>query len=125
MLGAGAGQLGAYAAARRLGVETIACDRDPAAFCVREGLVDRFEQVSAMDAESIRDLARRERAGGLISPGTDGPVRVAAEVAAALGLPHPIDPAAAARATDRIKQLARQTNATATTSARRSTRRHG
>ena len=104
MLGAGAGQLGAYAAARRLGVETIACDRDPRAFCVREGLVDRFEQVSAMDAGSIRDLARRERAGGLISPGTDGPVRVAAEVAAALGLPHPIDAAAAARATDKREQ---------------------
>ena len=33
-------------------------------------------------------LARRERAGGVLSPGTDGPVRVAAEVAAALGLPH-------------------------------------
>jgi biotin carboxylase len=104
VLGAAAGQLGAYAAARRLGVETIACDRDAGAFCVREGLVDRFEQVSAMDADSIRELARRERAGGVISPGTDGPVRVAAEVAAALGLPHPIDPAAAARATDKLEQ---------------------
>jgi biotin carboxylase len=104
VLGAGAGQLGAYAAARRLGIETIACDRDPRAFCVREGLVDRFELVSAMDADGIRELARRERAGGLISPGTDGPVRVAAEVAAALGLPHPIDPAAAARATDKREQ---------------------
>jgi biotin carboxylase len=39
-----------------------------------------------------------------MSPGTDGPVRVAAEVAAALGLPHPIDPAAAARATDKREQ---------------------
>jgi biotin carboxylase len=104
VLGAGAGQLGAYAAARRLGVETIACDRDPDAFCVREGLVDRFAQVSAMDAGGIREVARRERAGGVISPGTDGPVRVAAEVAAALGLPHPIDPAAAARATDKREQ---------------------
>jgi biotin carboxylase len=104
VLGAGAGQLGAYAAARRLGVETIACDRDAAAFCVREGLVDRFAQVSAMDADGIRELARRERAGGVISPGTDGPVRIAAEVAASLGLPHPIDPAAAARATDKLEQ---------------------
>jgi biotin carboxylase len=104
VLGAGAGQLGAYAAARRLGIETIACDRDPSAFCVREGLVDRFEPLSAMDAEGILQLATRERAGGLISPGTDGPVRVAADVAAALGLPHPIDPAAAARATDKREQ---------------------
>jgi biotin carboxylase len=104
VLGAGAGQLGAYAAARRLGVETIACDRDPQAFCVRAGLVERFVQVSAMDVDGVRELARRERAGGLISPGTDGPVRVAAEVAAALGLPHPIDPSTAARATDKREQ---------------------
>jgi biotin carboxylase len=104
VLGAGAGQFGAYAAARRLGVETIACDRDAEAFCVREGLVDRFEQTSAMDVEGIRELARRERAGGVISPGTDGPVRVAAEVAAALGLPHAISAAAAVRATDKREQ---------------------
>lgn len=104
MLGAGAGQFGAYAAARRLGIETIACDRDAAAFCVREGLVDRFAQISTMDAEALVALARRERAGGLLAPGTDGPVRVAAEVAAALDLPHPIDPAAAARATDKREQ---------------------
>jgi biotin carboxylase len=57
-----------------------------------------------MDADAVRALARRERAGGLISPGTDGPVKVAAEVAAALGLPHPIDAATAARATDKREQ---------------------
>jgi biotin carboxylase len=71
---------------------------------VREGLVDRYVQISAMDAEAVAALARRERAGGLIAPGTDGPVRVAAEVAAALDLPHPIDVAAAARATDKREQ---------------------
>ena len=71
---------------------------------MREGLVDRFELVSAMDPAEVLAVARRERAGGLISPGTDGPVRVAAEVAAALGLPHPIDPATAARATDKLAQ---------------------
>ena len=71
---------------------------------MRERLADRFEPVSAMDADALLALARRERAGGLISPGTDGPVRVAAEVAAALGLPHPLDPATAARATDKLAQ---------------------
>jgi biotin carboxylase len=71
---------------------------------VREGLADRFEQISTMDAGAVRELARRAGAGGLISPGTDGPVRVAAEVAAALGLPHPIDAGAAARATDKLEQ---------------------
>jgi biotin carboxylase len=57
-----------------------------------------------MDADAVRALARRERAGGLLSPGTDGPVRVAAETAAALDLPHPIDVATAARATDKREQ---------------------
>jgi biotin carboxylase len=104
VLGAGAGQLGAFVAARRLGIETIACDLDPGAFCVREGLVDRFEGISTMDAGAALALARRERAGGLLAPGTDGPVRVAAEVAAALDLPHAIDPATAARATDKLAQ---------------------
>jgi biotin carboxylase len=104
VLGAGAGQLGAYAAARRLGIETIACDRDPAAFCLRERLADRFEHVSAMDAGSLLGVAHRVRAGGLISPGTDGPVSVAAAVAEALGLPHPLDPLVAARATDKREQ---------------------
>jgi biotin carboxylase len=57
-----------------------------------------------MDAGAVEALARRERAGGLISPGTDGPVQVAAEVAAALGLPHPMDAATAARVTDKRAQ---------------------
>ena len=58
-------------------------------------------------------LARRERAGGVISPGTDGPVRVAAEVAAALGLPHPHRPGGRrarhrqARAAPRIRSRGR------------------
>ena len=71
---------------------------------MREGLTDRFELISTMDAEAIEALARRAGAGGLLSPGTDGPVRVAADVAAALGLPHPIDPATAARVTDKREQ---------------------
>ena len=57
-----------------------------------------------MDAEAVEALARRSGAGGLLSPGTDGPVRVAAGVAAALGLPHPIDPATAALVTDKREQ---------------------
>src|SRR6185312_5369683 len=104
VLGAGAGQLGAYAAARRLGITTVACDRDRWAFCVREGLTDRFGHVSAMDFGGLLGTAQRERAAGIISPGTDGPVRVAADVAEALKLPHPLDRAAAARATDKLEQ---------------------
>ena len=57
-----------------------------------------------MNAGALEALARRERAGGVLAPGTDGPVRVAAEVAGALGLPHPIDVATAVRATDKREQ---------------------
>ena len=87
-----------------IGGVTVACDRDRWAFCLREGLADRFDNVSAMDLAGLLGVAQRERAAGVISPGTDGPVRVAAEVSAALGLPHPIDPAVAARATDKLEQ---------------------
>ena len=71
---------------------------------MREGLADRFEQISTMDGSAVVALARRERAGGLISPGTDGPVRVAAAAATALGLPHTLDASTAARVTDKREQ---------------------
>ena len=43
-------------------------------------------------------------AAGLIAPGTDWPVRIAAAVARDLGLPHPIGPDVAVVATDKIAQ---------------------
>ena len=53
----GAGQLGALAAARRSGVDDgRRATATAGAFCLREGLVDRFEHVSAMD---LGGLARR------------------------------------------------------------------
>jgi biotin carboxylase len=104
VLGAGPAQLGAYRAARRLGVPTVACDVDPAALCLRLGLADRAEQVSTMDEEGVRAAAVRHAAAGLLAPGTDGPVAVAARVAAALGLPHPVTPDAAVLATDKRRQ---------------------
>ena len=71
---------------------------------MREGLVDRFEPISAMDAEAVAALARSAGAGGVLSPGTDGPVRVAAEVAARARPAAPLHPATAARATDKREQ---------------------
>jgi biotin carboxylase len=104
VLGAGPAQLGAYRAARRLGVPTVACDVDPAALCLRLGLADRAERVSTMDEEGVRAVAARHGAAGLLAPGTDGPVAVAARVAAALRLPHPVTPEAAVLATDKRRQ---------------------
>jgi biotin carboxylase len=104
VLGGGSGQLGALQAARRLGVEVVVCDRDPQPLAVRLGVSERVEPVSTMDEQAIEALARRVGAAGVIAPGTDHPVRLAARVAARLGLAHPIDPETARRATDKRLQ---------------------
>jgi biotin carboxylase len=43
---------------------------------------------------------------GIVAPGTDWPVAVAARVAARLGLPHPLSPETAARAVSKLEQRA-------------------
>lgn len=106
VLGAGPAQLGALRAARRAGVQTIACDKASDALALRLGLVDVYEQVSTFDIDGVERVARAHAAGGLIAPGTDGPVRVAAEVAARLGLAHPLSPEVAVIATDKLAQRA-------------------
>ena len=97
VLGGGPQQRHAIAAAHALGVRTVVCDSSP-------GVGD--VPVSSEDAAGVREVAARERADGLIAPGTDWPVRVAAVVAAELGLPHPIDPATAVTCTDKLAQRA-------------------
>jgi biotin carboxylase len=63
--------------------------------------------VSTEDADGIERAARRAGAHGLIAPGTDWPVRIAAAVAERLGLAHPISVATAALATDKVEQRTR------------------
>jgi biotin carboxylase len=95
VLGGGPAQRHAIDAAHRLGAETVVCDIDPSRGDVA---------VSSEDTEGVLDVARRRGADGLIAPGTDWPVRVAAAVAAELRLPHPISPAVAERCTDKVTQ---------------------
>ena len=76
------------------------------ALAIRLGLVDVFEQVSTFDVDGVERVARAHEADGLISPGTDGPVRVAAEVAERLGLAHPLSLAVAVASTDKRAQRA-------------------
>jgi biotin carboxylase len=97
VLGGGPQQRHAIDAAHALGVRTVVCDSGP-------GVGD--VPVSSEDPDGVRRVAERERADGLIAPGTDWPVRVAALVAAELGLPHPIDPATAVACTDKLAQRA-------------------
>jgi biotin carboxylase len=105
VLGAGAAQLGALAAARRRGLYVIAVDRDPSATGFRHA--DRRAILSTEDERGVARLARAERVHGILSPGTDWPVAIAARTAAALGLPHPISPETAVLAVSKARQRER------------------
>ncbi len=105
VLGAGPAQLGLLEAARARGIWTAVADRNPAA--PGFPLADRRCIVSTEDEEAIDRLATALQLDGLISPGTDWPVAVAARVAARLGLPHPLTPATAVLATSKLRQRER------------------
>ena len=102
VLGAGPAQLGLLAAARRHGLYVIAVDRDPAAPGFRHA--DRRAIVSTEDEPGIERLAAAERVDGIVAPGIDWPVAIAARIAAKLGLPHPLTPATAVLATNKLRQ---------------------
>ncbi|MGZ4382740.1 MAG: hypothetical protein ACXVZ3_15105, partial [Gaiellaceae bacterium] len=102
VLGAGPAQLGLLRAARTRDLFVIAADRDASA--VGFPLADRRAVISAEDEQAIARLAEAERVDGLIAPGTDWPVGIAARIADRLGLPHPISPDAATAATSKPRQ---------------------
>jgi len=102
VLGAGAAQLGLLAAARDAGLFVIAADRDPSAPGFR--YADRRAIVSAEDEVGIERLAEAERVDGVIAPGIDWPVAIAARVAERQGLAHAISPATAVLATSKVRQ---------------------
>src|SRR5438309_76472 len=72
------------------GLLTLAADRDPSpqAFPYSR----RRATASTQDEPSIARLASAENVAGVISPGSDWPVGIAARVAAKLGIPHPLEP---------------------------------
>src|SRR5262249_27586764 len=93
VLGGAPAQRQAIDAAQRLGVTAVVCDSRPGAGDVT---------VSTEDTGAVRSVARDRAADGLIAPGTDWPVRIAAYVAEVLGLPHPVDVATAVRCTNKL-----------------------
>ena len=105
VLGAGPAQLGLLRAARERGLFVIACDRDPGAPGFQ--FADRRAVVSAEDEPALAQLARAEGVHGVIAPGIDWPVAVAARIAAQLGLPHPLSPETAALAVSKQRQRGR------------------
>jgi biotin carboxylase len=105
VLGAGAAQLGLLEAARALDLFTIAVDRNSEA--PGFPLADRRALISTEDEPSIERLAEAERVDGVIAPGIDWPVAIAARVARRLSLPHPLEPETAVLATSKVRQRER------------------
>jgi biotin carboxylase len=105
VLGAGPAQLGLLRAARERGLFVIAVDRDPAAPGFE--FADRRAVVSTEDEPAIGMLAAAEEPNGVIAPGIDWPVAIAARVAARLGLNHPLSPETAAVAVSKLRQRER------------------
>jgi len=105
VLGAGAGQLGLLEAARQRNLFVVAVDRNPAASGFR--FADRRAIISVEDEPQIDRLATAERVDGIVAPGIDWPVAIAARIADRLALPHPIDPATAVLATSKLRQRER------------------
>jgi biotin carboxylase len=102
VLGAGPAQLGALAAARQRGLTVIAADRDPSAPGFR--YADRRAIVSIEDEPAIERLARAEEVDGVVAPGSDHAVAVAARIASHLGVAHPLSPETAVLAVSKLKQ---------------------
>ena len=105
VLGAGPAQLGLLAAARARELYVIALDRDPSAPGFR--YADRRAIVSTEDESGIDRLAGAERVDGLIAPGIDWPVAIAARVSERLALPHPISSETGALSTSKLRQRER------------------
>jgi len=105
VLGAGPAQVGLLRAARERGLHVIAVDRDPRAPGFR--YADRRAILSSEDEPAVERLARSAHIAGLVAPGTDWPVGIAARIADHLRLPHPLSPASAAAAVSKLRQRER------------------
>jgi biotin carboxylase len=92
-------------AARSRGLFVVAVDRNPAA----PGFVhaDRRAIVSVEDEHAIDRLAAAEQVEGIIAPGIDFPVAIAARVAARQRLRHPLPPEVAQAAVSKVRQRER------------------
>jgi biotin carboxylase len=102
VLGAGPAQLGVLAAARGRDLTVIAADRDPSAPGFR--YADRRAIVSIEDEPAIERLARAEEVDGIVAPGSDHAVAVAARIAARFDLPHPLAPETATLTVNKLRQ---------------------
>ncbi len=105
VLGAGPAQLGLLEAARKRELFVIAADRDPGA--PGFPFADRRALISAEDETALERLAAAEQIDGVIAPGIDWSVAIAARISAKLGLPHPLSMESAQLAISKLKQRER------------------
>jgi biotin carboxylase len=106
VLGAGPAQLGLLEAARARGdLVVIALDRDASA--PGFAFADKRAIISTEDERGIERLARAERVDGIIAPGIDWPVAIAARVAEKVGARHPLSPSTAGLAVSKARQRER------------------
>jgi biotin carboxylase len=102
VLGAGPAQLGLLEAARGRGLHVVAADRDPQALGFEHA--DERAVISTDDEPALERLARARQVDGVISPGADWAVGVAARISERMGLAHPLDAATATIATSKARQ---------------------
>ena len=105
VLGAGPAQLGLLEAARARRLWVAVADRDPGAPGFT--FADRRCILSTEDEPAIERLVGALGIDGIIAPGTDWPVGVAARIAEHAGLPHPISWQTAVLATNKLRQRER------------------
>ncbi len=105
VLGAGPGQLGLLEAARQRELYVIAADREAGA--PGFPLADRRALISAEDEPALERLASAEEIDGVIAPGIDWSVAIAARISAKLGLPHPLSVESAQLAVSKLRQRER------------------
>jgi biotin carboxylase len=105
VLGAGPAQLGLLESARARGIWLAVVDRNASALGFR--YADRRCILSTDDEPAIDRLVEALGIEGLIAPGTDWPIGVAARIAQRSGLPHPLSPQTAVLATNKLRQRER------------------
>ncbi len=105
VLGAGPAQLGLLESARARGIWLAVVDRNASALGFR--FADRRCILSTDDEPAIERLVGALGIEGLIAPGTDWPIGVAARIAQRSGLPHPLSPQTAVLATNKLRQRER------------------
>ena len=83
-------------------MHVIAVDRDPQALGFV--LADERAIISSEDEEAVDRLARARDVDGIVSPGADWPVGIAARVAERIGLAHPITARTGSIVTSKARQ---------------------